>query len=151
MKTITTLFLSLILSACGNPGSRSGGAVLTDSYANLIISDGPNYDFGSQLVGSQLEHQFTVTNQGKQIASQIKSSFYLSQTFFYKGGTYPGTGGTCSSDILPSTSCTVIVVFAPKSNQTSQAGLTLNYFDGLNHTETTGNTLRGTGIYSVSQ
>ncbi len=151
MRFLITFTSLLILSACGNPGSRSGGAVLSDAYANLIISDGPTYDFGSQLVGNSLEHQFTVTNQGKYVASQLTSSFYLSQTFAFKGGTYPGTGGTCTTDVPAQSTCLIIVTFSPKSNQTSQAGLVLNYFDGLNHTQTSGNTLRGTGIYSVSQ
>jgi hypothetical protein len=151
MRSSIFILSIILISACGNPGSRSGGAVQYDTYASLIISDGPNYDFGSQLVGSNTEHQFKVTNQGKVAASQITSTFYLSQTFSFRGGTYPGTGGTCTTDLPIGASCTVIVNYSPKSNQTSQAGLTLNYFDGLNHTETSGNSLKGTGIYSVSE
>lgn len=151
LRFILTGLLCLLISACGTEGSRAGLNTQSNSYASLLISDGPTFDFGVQLVGQTLEHVFTVTNQGKQKATQVTSAFYLSQTFLYKGGVYPGTGGTCGSEIPVSDSCSLVVVFAPKSNQLAQASLNINYFDGLSQSQTSGNTLRGTGLYSISQ
>ncbi len=144
----STLGLPLLF-ACGIEGSRSG-TLQSGAMASLRISDGPTYDFGSQLVGQSLEHQFTVTNRGTQVANQITSSFYLSQSFSYKGGTYPGAGATCSTELAIDQSCTILIVFSPKSNQSVQAGLTIQYFDGVSHTQSSGNTVKGVGIYSVS-
>ena len=37
----------------------------------------------------------------------------LSAPFSYKGGTYPGTGGTCAATLAAAGTCTVVVTYAP--------------------------------------
>ncbi|MBC7690333.1 MAG: choice-of-anchor D domain-containing protein [Methylotenera sp.] len=97
--------------------------------AALSISDGPTYAFGTRANGSSIDKIFTVTNSGGGVATSVVSSG-LSAPLTFKGGTYPGTGGTCGSTVSPGT-CSVVVTFAPTITGSSSQTLTLSYSDGV--------------------
>jgi len=60
--------------------------------------------------------------------------------FNFDGGTYPGTGGTCTDTLAPDATCTVVIAFEADTTagETYTADFTLSYFNGL---ETTTETL----------
>ncbi|MCA9325933.1 choice-of-anchor D domain-containing protein, partial [Candidatus Saccharibacteria bacterium] len=99
------------------------------TVALLTISDGPTYDYGLKAVGSTNDHTFTVENTGGVDATTLSGSG-LAAPFNFKGGSYPGTGGTCGVTLAPSTNCTVIVTYAPTVAGTHNDTLTINYNDG---------------------
>ena len=109
--------------------------------ASLSISNGATYSFGTVARGSSNDHTFTVTNSGGVSATSI-SATALSAPYSFKGGTYPGTGGTCSTT-LAVTTCTIIVTYAPTSNGTANATLQLSYSDGVN-SQTASRNMTGT-------
>ena len=41
------------------------------------------------------------------------SATALAAPWSFKGGSYPGTGGTCAAALDPGTSCSIVVTFAP--------------------------------------
>src|SRR4051812_21261138 len=67
--------------------------------ARITFSDMPWYDFGSRAVATQTDKTVTITNTGTMPAEQLRGSFYLSMHFSFKGGKYPGTGGSCSETL----------------------------------------------------
>ncbi len=106
-------------------GVTGGGVVL----ALLSISDGPIYDFGTVAVSATGIHTFTVSNIGSGTAVSMSASG-LSAPFSFQGGAYPGTGGTCTTTLATSASCTVVVEFSPTVSGTFTAGLSMQYNDG---------------------
>jgi alpha-tubulin suppressor-like RCC1 family protein len=100
------------------------------SVANLTISNGATYNFGSQLTGSNTDHLFTVTNSGTTAASSVTQNV-LSSPYTFKDGTYPGTGGNCGSTIAASSSCNIVVTFSPVTSGTFNQTLTLDYDNGF--------------------
>ena len=97
--------------------------------ANLSISDGPTYDYGQVVVGGSAEHIFTVTNIGGIDAITISGSG-LAAPFAYKGGNYPGTGGTCVNTLAATASCSIIVTYQPTAGGIDNDTIELDYFDG---------------------
>ncbi len=153
MKWISKGFLSylplfiivLFLTQCG---VNTSTPVITQSgdFALLALSNTPRFDFGFKAVGTQTEQAFTVSNIGKLVASAMDGSFYLSVSYAFKDGTYPGTGGSCGTTLARGASCTIIVVFSPTSPGVAEAPVTITYHNGSATTSVGTLTLSGTGL-----
>lgn len=112
--------------------------------AALLVSDGPGaYDFGTRATGSTSERIFTITNNGSFTASALSGSG-LSAPFAFKGGTFPGTGGTCSTNLNASSSCSIVVTYSPTGTGAQTRTLAIGYFDGANNQSSTRD-VTGTG------
>jgi hypothetical protein len=106
-------------------------------------SNPPPFDYGTW--GGAQDHTFTLTNTGAQAASTLADAGTLANNFGWKGGTYPGTGGTCSTALASGASCTVVVTFTPVGNGARSSTLTVGYNDG--HTgQTATRSLMGTAV-----
>ncbi|OFZ30088.1 MAG: hypothetical protein A2622_09545 [Bdellovibrionales bacterium RIFCSPHIGHO2_01_FULL_40_29] len=113
------------------------------SSAQIILLESPDYDFGDVNAGSVSEAVLNISNTGTSAASQISAS--VNQPFKFKGGSYPGLGGNCTSSLGVGSTCQVSVVFNPTSGDVSQEPLTINYLSGI--TESTATIqLLGTGL-----
>ncbi|MCB0367798.1 MAG: choice-of-anchor D domain-containing protein, partial [Bdellovibrionales bacterium] len=97
--------------------------------AVLAISDNPQYDFGTLGLGATAEHTFTVDNTGGISATGV-SAVALSAPYSFKGGTYPGTGGSCGATLVAAGSCSIVVVFAPTTTGVHASSIQLDYNDG---------------------
>ncbi|MBK8480370.1 MAG: choice-of-anchor D domain-containing protein [Proteobacteria bacterium] len=95
----------------------------------LTISDGPTLEFGARATGSVSEATLTVTNSGASAATSL-SAAALAGPFSFKGGAYPGTGGTCAEALAPGSGCLLVVAFAPTSVGLGSASLVIDYNDG---------------------
>lgn len=144
-RILFSVFLSTLLTSCGKDSSK-GSSTQSSGVAILSISNAPKYDFGLQPVDSITEKEFTITNLGVGIATEVTGDFYLSLSFGYKGGAFPGEGGTCTATLASQSTCTVIVVFSPKSSGPAESTLIINYNNGAASTTTNGPTLTGHGI-----
>ncbi len=102
------------------------------TLASLSLSDGPTYDFGTLEISSIDEHHFLLSNTSSALASSL-SGIALSAPFDFKGGTYPGTGGTCGSNLAASASCTIVVTASPASSGSFSDSLQIQYNDGSNN------------------
>lgn len=112
--------------------------------ALLKIDHVSEFVFPATINGKSSENIFEMTNTGNSEAKGIQLSLQ-NGAFAFKGGSYPGTDGTCSSTLLPKTTCTFVVVFNPDQDTLLQSNITLTYFDGVN-TATGAATLNGTGL-----
>ncbi|MBS1961169.1 MAG: choice-of-anchor D domain-containing protein [Bdellovibrionales bacterium] len=104
--------------------------------ALLAISNGPTYDYGQHVIGSNTDATLTVTNSGGSTATAMNVTG-LSAPFAFKGGSFPGTGGTCTTSLAAAGTCTLVVTFSPTASTVSNATLTLGYNNGATTTNTT--------------
>ncbi|MEC7275530.1 MAG: choice-of-anchor D domain-containing protein [Bdellovibrionota bacterium] len=102
--------------------------------ANLTISEADPYNFGTFATSdSDRTHTFTVTNTGEVTATSISESG-LATAFSFAGGSFPGTGGTCSSSLTAGSSCTLNVSFDTASAAAYSSSITLDYHNGVTTT-----------------
>jgi hypothetical protein len=99
--------------------------------ANLSISDSPSYNYGNVDKNTVSSKTFTITNGGGVTAASVADGAGLAAPLLYKGGSYPGTGGTCGSSINASASCTVVIDFSPTTVAAASDTLLINYNDGV--------------------
>src|SRR6266404_2250921 len=65
--------------------------------------------------------------------------------FTFKGGTYPGTGGTCSASLAAAGTCTVVVTYSPVTIAIHTNTVVISYNDGV-AAQTSSRPLQGTGV-----
>ena len=99
--------------------------------ALLTISDSPTYTYPTLAVGSTSDKTLTISNAGGVSAIGMSGSG-LTGMFAFKGGTYPGSGGTCAASLAPTLTCTVVITYAPTTVASHSATVTMNYNDGVN-------------------
>ncbi|MCB0367731.1 MAG: choice-of-anchor D domain-containing protein, partial [Bdellovibrionales bacterium] len=116
---------------------------MASSSALLAISDGPTYDFGAKATGSSTDYTFTVDNTGD-VAATAMSGTGLAAPFTFKGGSYPGTGGTCAAFLNALSNCTIVVTYSPVSTGGHADTVQIDYFDGVVSKNSTRD-LTGTG------
>ncbi|MCA9324548.1 choice-of-anchor D domain-containing protein, partial [Candidatus Saccharibacteria bacterium] len=97
--------------------------------ALVVIDQGPTYDFGVVTVNDTIDHTFNVENQGGFQATLMAGSG-LAAPYSFKGGAYPGTGGTCGTDLAVSGSCTIIITLYPTATGTYNDTILIDYDDG---------------------
>src|SRR3989344_1560067 len=155
LKVLTCLvLLTVFIGACSSSSDSEEAVTLPAapieepidspvSSAQIILLESPDYDFGDVNAGSVSEAVLNISNTGTSAASQISAS--VNQPFKFKGGSYPGLGGNCTSSLGVGSTCQVSVVFNPTSGDVSQEPLTINYLSGI--TESTATIqLLGTGL-----
>lgn len=98
-------------------------------FAGLEISESPTYNYGIVPINSNIDKTFTLTNTGATIIDNMNSSGFLS-TFSFKGGTYPGTNGTCGVFLTVGSDCTIVVTANAPSAGTRSDYIIINYTDG---------------------
>ncbi|MEO5669011.1 MAG: choice-of-anchor D domain-containing protein, partial [Bdellovibrionota bacterium] len=72
----------------------------------------------------------TVTNTGTLTARFVEDANLLAAPFRYKGSAYPGTGGTCGTEILAAATCTIVLEFAPTASGLSSGSWGLGFVTG---------------------
>ncbi len=116
--------------------------------AVLAVSDGPTFDFGIKATGSTTDKTFNVQNTGGVPAASVAGTG-LTSPFTYKGGTYPGTGGTCSTTIAAAATCTIVVSYAPTGTGPQSSSISIDYNDGVAN-QTAPRAVQGTGAAPAS-
>ncbi len=134
------------LSGCGqddrDPQLNYGDPV----PAKLSFSNLPWYDFGDRAVLSVSEKNIQIANTGGSTATDFRGSFYLSVHFAFKGGTFPGEGGTCSDSLVAGASCSVVITFIPQYSGQFEQPVSVLFHDGAVNQKVTGPYLRGRGL-----
>jgi hypothetical protein len=81
--------------------------------------------------GATQDITLTVLNSGSAPATQIVDLTPPSTTLTYKGGTYPGTGGTCADTLDAGASCTLVVTLVAPTMGRRTSLVVLQYYDGV--------------------
>ncbi len=96
--------------ACSKKEEKKSPASLT-----MVVeggSDAQNYEFGAVAQGQKKDVTIVISNTGEESATAL-SETGLEAPFTLKGGTFPGTGGTCTDTLAGGASCNVVVEYAP--------------------------------------
>ncbi|MEK6628737.1 MAG: LamG domain-containing protein [Bdellovibrionota bacterium] len=131
---ISVLFLSLCLSQLASsqifiPFANWAG-ITTPA---LSISDGATYSYGSVAINTNIDKTFVVTNTTTLgVASNIVGAAFGDTRYTFKGGSYPGTGGTCSTSLMPAATCTIVVTANSASAGTFNDTITLDFKNSKN-------------------
>lgn len=99
----------------------------TNATAILTISEGPTYSFGTIATSTPTDKTFGITNTGSAAASNMSGAAFSNAAYTFKGGSYPGTGGTCGTQLSPLGSCSVVVTANSASIGTIADTLTINF------------------------
>ena len=116
--------------------------------ASLSISD-PNFNYGLLANGNNANKVFTITNSGG-VAATAMSGSSLTTPFSWAGGTYPGSGGSCSATLAASGTCTVLVNFAPSVAGNFTETVSITYNDGASAGQTSSNSISGDSASSFT-
>lgn len=119
--------------------------------ASLAITHASGYDYGNIALNSATDRTFTVTNSGDLDADNVAEtiSASLDAPFDYKGGTYPGTGGTCPSSITSGQACTIVITFTPTAAGAASDTISLDY-ESAGTPKTATRAIQGTGVNVAS-
>ena len=128
LKLIAAILIASALFSCAK-GDDPTKIKQSLEVAALSVQDITQYDFGPVLLEGTLNKTFTLVNTGRIAATNITGQFAVS-AFNFKGGSFPGTGGSCSSTIAAGTACTIVVSFLPTYCSSFRDNLALTYFDG---------------------
>lgn len=154
----TTYEFTLTPAADGFVSVNYGGGQVTDNVGNdntaaaalsrtylspavLTFASPTSYDFGTIPVGGSAEVTMLINKTGGPTAISV-TGLVLSSPFSYKGGSYPGTGGSCGATI--SSDCSIVLVYAPTSSGTQSTSVTIQYNNG-GGTTSVSRSLSGTG------
>lgn len=131
LKIIPAIIILLIsLSGCLSQSAADDEYHPGIGTPKLSFSTSPSDLFGTVYVGATSEATLTINNYGSAQATNI-SGTTLSSPYSFKGGSFPGTGGSCESSLNPGLSCTIVVSFAPAIiSAAATATLGVNYYNG---------------------
>lgn len=119
-----------ITTSSDSSTSTSITTTTTDiTKSSISFNDGPSVDFGTILVGLTVEKTLTLSNASSGSANSLSAS--LTSPFAFKGGTYPGTGGTCSTSLAKNTSCTIVLTFSSLTAASNSLTFKVNYNNGV--------------------
>lgn len=121
----------LAISAC-NEGNQDSGGGSGNSCCSNVTSSTLGNEFSGIVKNTMATATITVTNQGSGTATGFGASTgYSASAFFdYAGGAYPGTGGTCSTSLAASASCTIVVAYTPVTSGQQSLDFDLQYYSG---------------------
>ncbi len=137
-------------STATTTGTKSATITIVDtslqasSRESIKTNDEGEYLFSPQVIDTSTNVTITLLNTGDLAAEKIKA-YSLKTPLSYAGGSYPGTGGTCTTKIASQSTCTIVISFSPDKMGTNTVTLQLGYFNG----KTTRNfekIFKGTGI-----
>ena|GEM_PF-1791313 len=115
-----------------NPDGQSVTSVSAITYqtlSSLTISESPPFDFGLVANGGSSQHTFTITNIGQYQATGLTGSGLLAPYSFF-GGSYPGSGGSCTGNLAGGDSCDIVVSYAPTVSVLDNDTILIDYNDG---------------------
>jgi hypothetical protein len=143
-SSVFWLGTAVLLTACSSQGSDSSSsddartqlfgvcsAVAGPPEASLGMFVNGVYGFTLPVPAGQTQDvTLTVLNSGAVAATQMVDLTPQSTTLSYKGGTYPGTGGTCADSLPPGASCTVVVTLVAPMTGRHTSLVVIQYYDG---------------------
>ncbi len=111
-------------------GTSSTGGGLVDVPAQLQWTLGePVLDFGDIPVDGATSSVIVLENVGDFTATSMATGS-IPGDFSFPGG-YPGTGGTCSTELDPGETCLLELRFGPNRLGPVESSLSIEYYDGV--------------------
>ena len=102
-------------------------AFWANKILNVIVSDSPAYAYPTVNAGVTQDRTFTLTNFSFYPISNLIGASFTTSNFTFKGGSFPGTGGNCTSSLGAGVSCNVVVTAGSIMGGTYSDELVLSY------------------------
>jgi hypothetical protein len=99
-----------------------------DERANLTFGISTNYNFGEIVQSDQKVINFLILNNTVVPANAMTFTF-SNPDLQFTGGSYPGLGGDCDSNIEPFSFCKIEVIYSRSSLGNSSTNLVIDYND----------------------
>lgn len=96
-------------------------------YPTLTISDGATFNYGSIATNTDVDKVFTLTNITSVGATTISGAAFSGARYTFKGGTFPGTGGNCTTTLVGYGACTFVVTARSATSGGFSDTVTINY------------------------
>lgn len=95
----------------------------------LVISDATTFNYGTIAINTDSDHIFTLTNTSYIGVSSVAADTFTGHTdsFNFKGGTFPGTGGDCGTSLVGFGSCIFVVTANRATAGARSATIRINY------------------------
>ncbi len=111
--------------------------------ADVLLSLSEDH-LGDVYVGQSKDLEMTLQNNGGFRATDLAIE-EINLPFKIKGGTYPGDGGDCGTELAPGASCKILVEFAPSSVGEYNTAFALSLNSGIEDRNLQQN-FRGSGV-----
>ncbi|HET9237104.1 MAG TPA: choice-of-anchor D domain-containing protein [Oligoflexus sp.] len=123
---------ALVFSYFDGVNTQNLNLTLQGTGANvgyLKTSLGRRFDFGTVASGTPAKKHIVLENIGGGTLSSLVMTFG-STSFGYAGGSFPGTGGSCTTSLAAGASCTVVIAYTSASAAAVSSSLTFTYSNG---------------------
>jgi hypothetical protein len=144
MTRLRLVGIATFLTACSSSTSptnaQDGGATLygvcssAPGTAEATLGMSVSNVFGFTLplpAGETQDVTLTVLNSGSGPATQIVDLTPQTSVLSYKGGAYPGTGGTCAGELDAGATCNLVVTLTAPATGRQTSLVILQYYDGV--------------------
>jgi hypothetical protein len=106
--------------------------------ASLGMTTQGAYGYTMPVVAGQTSDvTLTVINRGAVEATQMVDLTPHTPALSFKGGTYPGVGGTCADTLKPGATCDLVVSLVAPASGRQTSLVIIQYYDGLVYTTDT--------------
>jgi Abnormal spindle-like microcephaly-assoc'd, ASPM-SPD-2-Hydin len=122
--SLVLIIASMSPSTAAADGTRPLGSLVIEANTE----DG-FFDFGFSALEETSEQTLVVTNPSSELMTSLVGTI-LNPHFRFKGGPYPGLGGTCTKELEPNAECKIVMTFKPKELGEKRALVRINYWEG---------------------
>ena len=131
LRFLNLLIALVFITACGgqpseDPDEAPPSEASPLSPAQINFPSGNTANFGNIKVSESISLQIQIHNNGQEQANSISVSG-LEDDFEILDGSFPGTGGTCSSSLAPNASCNIVINYSPTAVENDNLSIALNY------------------------
>lgn len=119
---------SLNLTSTNFPNAKILSAV------SLTFSQAAQYNFGQVALGGSIDTTMIINHLGGSSATSVTETT-LTAPFAFKGGSFPGLGGTCTTSI--NSNCSIVLSFSPMSAGVKSGSVTIQYNNGSSNVNIT--------------
>jgi trimeric autotransporter adhesin len=110
-------------------GTSDGASVFpSPTQTQLFIDQGKVFISSGPLDGTT-PNSITISNLSSTLISTF--NFTLPPGFIFTGGSYPGTGGTCTSSLAANSSCSLSISLSPTETLKVDAPISFTFNDGM--------------------
>ena len=134
MKYLTLNFLLILflsfLTACSDDKSSILSRKVQKDPGELKVLNESSF-MGTTIAGTSFEHEIRIRSNGGISLKNLNVTISTSDPITFKGGTFPGSGGTCGTILESAETCTIIILYAPTNTNSHSATLIFSYEDAL--------------------
>jgi ubiquitin C-terminal hydrolase len=107
------------------------GYLLSPGVVRLKDSASESVHIKNIPTDTSFKKKIEITNMGEVPITIEKTEWSGSPEFTFKGGSFPGSGGTCESTLKPKKSCMIVLGFSTEHVGEFNSSLAFHYQDGI--------------------